>query len=439
MNVIIYMSLIVGIIMVNEKKVSKNVTKAVIKNADIDECVKKGISGEIKLYALEKSLSCADSVVARRKIIEKKTKTTLEHVSDYNFDVEVASKKNIENMIGATQIPLGVAGAVKINGDYAKGEFYVPMATTEGALLASVNRGMSVITKSGGAVTFVDNKGMTRAPVFRTSGLKESRELVRWAENNFNRIKEVAESTTRFGKLMEIKPWIVGRNVYLRFVFDTKDAMGMNMAVMACEKVIVELIEKETKAECVALSGNMCVDKKPSALNFIEGRGKSVHAEVILKNDFVVNTLKTTPKDVVEVNYRKNLLGSAMAGSLGFNAQFANIVAAIFAATGQDIAHVGEASMGVTTAEMHEDDLYVSCYLPNLNVGTVGGGTGLVGQREALSIMGVVGKADPSDNTLKFAEIISVAVLAGEISLLAALASGHLAKAHAVHGRGKDK
>ncbi|MCK4550337.1 MAG: hydroxymethylglutaryl-CoA reductase (NADPH) [Candidatus Aenigmarchaeota archaeon] len=409
------------------------------KEEKIKEITRKAVSGEIKLYALEQTLPADDAVSVRRCVIEKKAKTKLDNLSHYSFDVETASKKNIENMIGAIQIPLGVAGPAKIKGQYAKGEFYVPLATTEGALVASVNRGLSVISKSGGAVAFVENKGMTRAPVFRTKGLKESMELVSWVEKNFKRIKEVAESTTRFGKLMSIKPWVVGRNVHLRFVFDTKDAMGMNMAVMACDKVVTELIEKETKVKCISLTGNMCVDKKPSALNFIEGRGKAVHAEVILKKEFVIKTLKTTPKDLVEINYRKNLLGSAMAQSLGFNAQFANITAAIFAATGQDLAHVAEASMGVTTAEMHGEDLYISCYLPNLNVGTVGGGTGLVGQREALSIMGVTGDADKSENTMKFAEIIAVAVLAGEISLLSAHVAGHLAKAHATHGRGKGK
>ncbi len=402
------------------------------------EIIEKLEKGKLGLRSIDKHLSPKDAADVRRKFVEKKTGVSLENTSNYSFDVDTATKKNIENMVGATHVPLGVAGPLVIDGDFAKGEFYIPLATTEGALVASVSRGCRAITNAGGAKVFAENKGMTRAPVFKVSGIEEGRKLVQWVEKNFSRIKNVAESTTRFGELKKIHPWICGKNVYLRFVFDTKDAMGMNMAVVACDKVVVELIEKETKVKCIALSGNMCVDKKPSFMNYVKGRGKRVHAEAVLKRNIIEKILKTTPEDLVEVNYRKSMVGSAMAGSLGFNAHFANMVAALYIATGQDPAHVVGGSMGMTTVELEGKDLYISVYMPNVNIGTVGGGTGLATQKEALEMLGVYGAGNtPGDNAMKLAEIVGATVLAGELSVLGALATGDLAKAHVMLGRGK--
>ena len=404
-------------------------------NNDLEQ---KLITGKIKLHDLDKLTTPKEATAVRRRAIEKLTDTALENIGAHTIDTDTACKKNIENMIGATQVPLGIAGPLKINGEHALGTYYIPLATTEGALVASTSRGAKAVTESGGATVYAQNKGMTRAPVFRTSGLKESKELVEWTQKNFQRIKKVAESTTRYGILTEIQPWIVGRNVYLRFVFDTKDAMGMNMAVIACDAVIRELIDKETDAKCISLSGNVCTDKKPSAINFISGRGKCVHAEAIIKKETLKDVLKTTAKHIFEVNYRKNLLGSAVASSLGFNAHYGNIAAALFLATGQDIAHVTEAAMGVTTCEMIKDDLYISVYIPNLNVGTVGGGTSLGTQKEALDILGVSGPAkNPGENAHKLAEITGAAILCGELSLLSAFTSRDVAKAHVKLGRGK--
>ncbi len=395
------------------------------------------LRGKITLGDAGESLEPASAASVRRKFIEQKTGARLRAISSFSFDANAVSSKNTENLIGGAQVPLGIAGPLKISGDFAKGNFYIPLATTEGALVASVNRGAKAVTDSGGATVFVENVGITRAPVFRTSGLKESREFAAWVQKNFARIKNMAESTTKFGELKKIKHWICGKNVYLRFVFDTKDAMGMNMAVIACDKVIRELIEKETKVKCVALSGNMCADKKPSFMNLVKGRGKIVHAEAVIPRQIAEKILKAKPEEIVEVNYRKNLLGSAMAGSLGYNAHFANVVAAMFIATGQDPAHVVEGSIGITTAEMQGKDLNISIYMPSINVGTVGGGTGLATQKECLSILGCAGATlKPGENALKLAEIVGAAVLAGELSLLSALASGELAQAHAKLGRG---
>jgi hydroxymethylglutaryl-CoA reductase (NADPH) len=242
---------------------------------------------------------------------------------------------------------------------------------------------------------------------------------------------------TKHGKLRGVKPYIVGNNLYLRFEFETGDAMGMNMVTIASEEIMKVIEEHFPDVKYLALSGNLCVDKKPNAMNFINGRGKTVIAEAIIPREIVEKKLKTTPELIAEVNYRKNLVGSAQAGSYGFNAHFANIVGAIFLATGQDEAQITEGSHGITLAEVTpEGDLYISVTMPSLEIGTVGGGTRVATQREALSIMGVAGGGDPPGaNAKKFAEIIAGAVLAGELSLLAAIAAKHLAKAHKELGR----
>ena len=408
-------------------------------NKNIEEIVEKLKRGEIKPYQLEDMMGPKDAVEVRRRYIEEVTGVKLEHVGRYSIDEKEAIKKNIENMIGAIQIPLGFAGPLKINGEYAKGEFYIPLSTTEGALVASVNRGCSVINKCGGCTVRVIDDKMTRAPVFKTSSVVEAIKLKNWILENFHRIKEVAESTTRHGKLISIHPIvIVGRYVYPRFTYTTGDAMGMNMVTIATEKAckfIEEEVAKEEnggiKVHTVALSGNFCTDKKPSGVNMIEGRGKTIVAEVFLKEEEVRKYLKTTSKAIEQVNLYKNLIGSAVSNSMGFNAHYANIIGAIFLATGQDEAHIVEGSIGITVAESEEDGLYFSVTLPDVPLGTVGGGTRVETQRECLEMLGCCG----SGKALKFAEIVGGAVLAGELSLLGALASGHLARAHAQLGR----
>ena len=230
-----------------------------------------------------------------------------------------------------------------------------------------------------------------------------------------------------------MQTFVVGRSVFCRFIFDTQEAMGMNMVTIA-SSAMVRTIELKTEIKCVSLSGNLCVDKKPSSLNFILGRVKKVRAEVVLSKKIVKEGLKTTPKKIYKTWFNKCLLGSALAGSLGFNAHFSNVIAAIFLATGQDMAHVAENSLGITTVEINDDEsLYISVYLPDLMIGVVGGGTDLATQKEALRILGIAdGKRGDS---LKLAKIIGGAVLAGEISLLASLAEGSLAKAHGRLGR----
>lgn len=246
-------------------------------------------------------------------------------------------------------------------------------------------------------------------------------------------LKEAAESTTSHGELLDVEPIVAGDNVYLRFRYLTGDAMGMNMATVATRKAAA-VVEQETDAELVALSGNVCADKKPAAINVVEGRGKSVAADVLVPEDVVVDVLNTSAEGIQEVASRKTQVGSARAASLGANAHVANVVAALFLATGQDVAQVVEASSSFTTMEERDGDLYASVTLPALELGTVGGGTGLPTQREALEMLGVAGGGD-GDNAREFAEVAAAAALAGELSLHAALASDSLDSAHEELGR----
>jgi hydroxymethylglutaryl-CoA reductase (NADPH) len=393
---------------------------------------------EVKLHEFEKIYGDANKAAeARRQYLEKAVGVRLENIGKTIIDLNTVVGRNIENIIGAVQIPVGVAGPLLVKGDYANGYFYIPLATTEGALVASVNRGAKFITESGGARVKVLKDGMARAPLFRLPSLIDAVEFVEWVTQHFDELKKAAESTTRHGRLKEVQPFIVGNYVWLRLVFSTGDAMGMNMATIASDAVAKYVQQHFPKARLVALSGNMCVDKKANAVNFLLGRGKTVVAEAVVKRE-VLERLGITAEDVHEVNVRKNLIGSALAHSYGFNAHFANIVAAIFIATGQDVAQVVESSMGITSTEPRDDGLYVSVFLPSLEVGTVGGGTGLPTQREALALLGVAGSGNPpGTNALKFAEIIAAAVLAGELNLLIALARNELASAHQRLGRAK--
>ena len=402
--------------------------------------LQKVLDGDIAFRKIEEFTDPLTAVKIRRFAIQEYAKLEFEHIQNFSLEVETVTKKNIENMIGAIQIPLGVAGLLKVNGEYADAEYYVPLATTEGALVASVNRGCSVITRSGGANVRVFEDEMTRAPVFKLESLDRTKKFYDWVKRPeiFEQMKEVAEKTTRFGKLLSVKPFVTGTYVYLRFSYDTKDAMGMNMVTIATDAVM-HLIEDEFGAQPVTLSGNMCTDKKPASISTILGRGKTVVAEVTIPEEIVKETLKCTPESMFEVNYSKNLLGSARAGAIGFNAHAANVIAAVYLACGQDAAHVVEGSTAITSMELTKyGEIHCSVTLPALPVGTVGGGTGLGTQRDCLNILGVAGAGvTPGINSRKFAEIVASAVLAGEISLIGAQAAGHLARAHAQLGRGK--
>lgn len=372
----------------------------------------------------------------RRKDLEKEMKVKLYHIGSYSLNSKIASTKNCENMIGVAQIPLGVAGPLKIKSSLQNREVFVPLATTEGALVASVNRGVKVLSESGGAFVESEYVGATRGPVFRVENPKKRQELSKFLDAKFADLQKIAASTSNHLKLLSYETSGVSRYQYVRFYFDTQDAMGLNMITIATD-AMVKYIKKAIEIDCISLSGNFCVDKKPAWQNFINKRGRVVRAEIIIGKSVLEQILKTTAQSAYQVWLAKCMLGGIMAGSMGYNAHAANVVAAIFIATGQDPAHVVEGSLTLTTAEIvNKNDLYVSVYMPSLMVGTIGGGTGLATQNEALSMMGVVG-GNFGKNAQKFSEIIAAAVLAGEISLLSALQQQTLAQAHRKLGRGE--
>ena len=407
------------------------------------EIIDKIARNEIKMYQVERFTdnNIITATELRRKALEKKLNISLKHLSQYSIDMQLTASRNIENSIGCAQIPVGVVGPLKVRGEFANGEYYIPLCTTEGALVASVNRGCSLITHSGGANSRVLKSLMTRAPVMKVPDTEHAVKLTQWIKSHLYELSEVFRGDEPFLWLKDIQTWIIGRNVFIRFLADPADAMGMNMITKASRITCDYITKKFPWAKLVATSGNLCMDKKPNALNWILGRGKTVQAEVIVPRELVEKILKTTPEDFVEVTMRKLYIAGAQASAYGFNAHVANIIAALFLATGQDAAQVVESSMSIVTAEITDDgQLYVSITMPSLEIGTLGGGMNLPTQKECLSILECQGfdkEKPPGSQAKKLAEIFASAALAGELSLIGALASGHLVTAHERLGRGK--
>lgn len=386
----------------------------------------------------------------RRDFLERETGTSLASTGSFVVDESVAGKRNCEHMIGATQVPLGVAGPLLIRTASNKQPttgYFIPLATTEGALVASVHRGCKAISASGGVHVSVVRVGVTRGSVYKNSNFarlpastkrkrgepaRQEFRISNWLHDHFSLLQDVAEKTSRHITLLKYDVREAGPYLFIRWYFDTADAMGMNMATIASD-ALSAYIEEQVSIRCVSVAGNFDVDKKPSWLNTINGRGRNVSAYVVIPRDVVSSVLKTTPDRFEEVWKVKCMIGSSLSGSMGQNAHIANVVSAMFIATGQDPAHVVEASQGMTIVEKTETgDLYCAVSIPCLMIGTVGGGTGLSTQAEALQMLGCYGDGKSDE----FAGVVAGAVLAGEISLLASLAEGSLAKAH---GRLKQK
>ncbi|KAF9916641.1 3-hydroxy-3-methylglutaryl-coenzyme A (HMG-CoA) reductase isozyme [Lobosporangium transversale] len=399
-------------------------------------------SNKVPSYALEKTLGdLTRAVKIRRALISRASHTkTLETslLPMHHYDYSKIIGQCCENVIGYMPLPVGVAGPYNVDGEM----LYLPMATTEGTLVASTSRGCKAINAGGGATTVLLADGMTRGPCVEFQNVTEAGACKRWldTEAGFEAMQEAFNSTTRFGRLRKLKVAVAGRLVYIRFSTTTGDAMGMNMISKGCERALEALGEKFPSMMVISLSGNYCTDKKPAAINWIEGRGKSVVAEAVIPGKVVESVLKTTVHALVELNTSKNLIGSAMAGAMGgFNAHAANILTAIYLATGQDPAQNVESSNCITLMKAVNDgqDLLISCTMPSIEVGTLGGGTALPPQAAMLEMLGVRGSHPevPGANAQRLARIICAGVMAGELSLCAALAAGHLVKAHMAHNR----
>ena len=374
-----------------------------------------------------------EAAAERRRFIEETTGANLEHTGRFSFDPAILPG-NIENFSGVVQMPLGFAGPLRVNGEYAQGDFYVPMATTEGTLLASYSRGMNITRAAGGITTTVVNDAMQRAPVFAFDNARDARAFSHWVTDNFEAIRSAAETTTRIGKLRNIEQYAASRMQYLRFNFTTGDAAGQNMT------------GKATYAACqwisnnypgpigyYFLSGNMDTDKKHSQLNTLNGRGKRVIAEVTLPRQLIIERLRTSPEAMYAAR-RTSQLGGLMAGAVHNGVHPANGIASVFIATGQDEANVAESHASLVYAEVTPDgDYYYSVTLPSLIVASYGGGTGLATQRECLEVLGCYGEGKAK----KLAEIIAATVLCGEISLGAAVVSEEWVSSHDELGRNR--
>ena len=318
-----------------------------------------------------------------RERIEKENGLELEAIGGYSLDPGELHA-NIENFIGVSRIPLGIAGPVHVDGEYAKGDFLVPVAGIKQEVAARISRGLEVVDNRK-IKTTISSDFMTRGPVLKTPTARHAKEIADWVEANLPEIKKQAETTTRHGKLLWIKPYIVGRNLYLRFAYDTSKAMGMNMVTIATDKALELIEEKVPAAKHIALAGNMCIDKKPAFLNYTQGRGKCVTAEVLLED-----RSGKTPKP-----------------------SFAHAIAGIYLATGQDIGHTVEANNGDLLFENTPKGLYCALTITNMQVGTIGGGTKVETQNECLKIMGCA-----QQDSKKLAEIIAATALAHELSVL---------------------
>ena len=374
----------------------------------------------------------ADAAETRRRFVEEQTGATLEHVARYTLD-PATLPGNIENFTGVAQVPIGLAGPLRVNGEHARGDFYIPMATTEGTLVASYNRGMRLLAECGGVRTTVVKHTMQRSPVFEFANALEARRFGDWLGEHFAAIKAAAEATSSVAKLVSITPFAVGNLLYCRFDYTTGDAAGQNMVGKATLAACEHIRESHPDRPWYILSGNIDTDKKHSAINTLLTRGKRVIAEVTIKAEAIERLMSVNTADLFRVRQISNA-GAFMAGSANNGAHAANGLAALFIATGQDVANVAESHAAITYAQLLPNgDYYWSITLTSLIVATYGGGTGLATQRECLELLGCYGqgKAD------KLAEICAAVVLAGEISLSSAILAGHWVSSHDRLGRNR--
>lgn len=370
----------------------------------------------------------------RRSFLNEQTGAALTHTAGYSIAPEQVAG-NIENFIGVVQLPLGVAGPCLINGEHANGWFYVPMATTEGTLIASYSRGMRLLSECGGVKVTVIDDVMQRAPLFECVDARAARDFCQWLDDNFAAIATAAESTTRVGKLQKIQHWPVARMVYTRFNFSTGDAAGQNMTGKAARAAMLWIADNYPPGFIhIQLSGGIETDKKHSHMNLLHSRGKRVIAEATIPADVMRRLMRAETKDVYRMRQRA-MTGGVLAGTTYNGPHSANGIAAMFVATGQDEANVVESHTGITFMELADNgDLYYSVTLPSVICATHGGGTKLPTQRECLQLLGCEGDGSAK----KLAEIIGATVLAGDISLASAITTDEWVSSHDSLGRNKS-
>lgn len=344
--------------------------------------------------------------------------------------------RHIENLLGEIRVPIGLAGPLRVNGLFAKGDFYIPMATTEAALVASYNRGCQAVSRAGGASSIILAEGVSRSPGFVFARAADAGQFAIWVMEQQQQLVDVAATTTRHGRLEDISFTVEGNHLYLHLHYFTGDAAGQNMVTLATQAVCDYVVQAAPiKPLRHFVEANMSGDKKASMLSFMGVRGKKVCAEIVLAPEIVTSVLRTSPGNMAEYALL-SAFGGVMSGTIGVQGHYANGLAALFLATGQDVACISEASVGVTRMNVSENGgLYASVTLPNLIVGTVGGGTNLPSQAACLDIMNLRGNGKAG----AFAEVCAALCLAGELSIIAALSAGHFANAHGKLARGANR
>ena len=368
----------------------------------------------------------------RMEFVREATGTRPDHLGRYSID-PAALAGNIENFVGAAQVPIGLAGPLLVDGEHARGEFYVPMATTEGTLVASYNRGMKLLHRAGGVRTTVMDDRMQRAPVFGFDSAREALAFGDWVTANFDVIKGEAEATTRTGRLLDIQQFSASRFIFLRFNFTTGDAAGQNLAGKATSRACDWIRANYPGVRHFCLESNLATDKKSSQINILATRGKRVTAEATIPAGLCKEVMHATPAQMFHARQISNL-GGLMSGVNNNGSHSANGITALFVATGQDIANVAESSAALVHTELLADgDYYYSITIPALIVATYGGGTGLPTQRECLELLGCYG----TGQVRKFAEIVAATVLCGEVSLGSAVVSEEWVAAHERLGRNR--
>lgn len=347
-----------------------------------------------------------------------------------------AYRHNIENFIGTLKVPIGLAGPLRVNGLFAHGDYYVPLATTEAALVASYSRGSQLLTDAGGCTAALLNEGVSRAPGFAFESLRQAGLFVLWATEHVEELRREAEATTRHGKLNDLRISLEGSNVFLCFEYTTGDACGQNMVTLATDAILTFIQQHSpVRPRHCFLEANMSGDKKASAQSFLLVRGKKVAAEVTLSAELIEKRLHTTPRRLVDF-WLMSAMGGVLSGTMGLHGHFANGLAALYLATGQDVACVAESAIGVTRFEILDSGcLYACVTLPNIMVGSVGGGTGLPSQRACLELLGLAGPG----HARALAEVCAAMCLAGELSIMGALCAGDFARAHRLLARGKGQ
>ncbi len=371
----------------------------------------------------------------RQSFLAEYTGKKLEHVNRYSFD-PATTRGNVENFVGVAQIPIGLAGPLLVNGEHAQGEFLIPLATTEGTLVASYSRGMKVLNQAGGVTATVVGDAMQRAPVFVFDQARDARDFSHWIEHNLIAIREQAEATSSVAKLLNIESFLASKFTYLRFNYSTGDAAGQNMVgratFAACSWILEQPFLKE-RCRKFYLESNLATDKKASHVNVMRTRGKRVTAEATIPREVLIQNMRVEPE---QLHYHSQVanIGAFLSGANNNGAHSPNGITAMFIATGQDVANVSESSAGIAYTEITPSGaLYISITIPSLIVATHGGGTGLATQRECLGILGCTGRG----KVRKLAEIVAGVVLAGEISLASAISSLDWVSSHEKYGRNR--